>query len=263
MTLTNTMPPGALAPSPAPPRPAGPWWTLLTAVLSLGLWPLWRWSMMWQQFVRRDRPAQLARAAAARTSATEKQQRAIDRAVAKINRFPIIAAGPNFAFGVVALIAILMVLHRFPPHELWTLCFDPKGIHHWPMPQTAVKFHRAWVVLLWIGYGCQWLVVRRYVFATRALRSVMLPEAHRPSVGGPSIGWVLSAIVLCVLHAWWAIPMVLAGSIQRRHSIHYAGLLDVDSPVLFCIAPGCGARLALEARYCPRCGSNVARASRT
>ena len=93
--------------------------------------------------------------------------------------------------------------------------------------------------------------------------------------------WVIGAIVLCGMHAWWAIPMVLAGASQRRYADVIAPRLqqglsaqagdaaDADrrrvpaTANAFCPnaqlwQTGC----PRPAAFCPRCGSATVAADR-
>lgn len=240
-------------------RPAGPWRTFLAALFTFGLWPLLRWPRMWRQFIEVDRPRQISRAAAAKIGADDKQRRRIDRAVSHMTLVPILNAAPMVTLVLAVLLILTISGSEFAWSEIWELAYHPEHLVQWPISQQMLAFHSTWLTLLCVGYGCHWFVVRRYVFAVKDLdRAIGQRTLPRPSSGGPGARWVISAIPLCALGAWWAIPMVLAGSTQRRYSTVMApAVFERPSVVRFCRTTGCGARLIESARYCPRCGTQT------
>ena len=257
MRAATSIPTMPIAQSPRIAQPAGPWTTFWTALLSFGLWPLFRWPTMWRQFVELDRPRQINRAEAVRRVADDKQRRKIDRAMSGMTHIPILAAAPTVALGVAGLIILLLFGSGAHWSEIWLLAYHPDKIPRWPISQHMLQFHTTWLTLLCVGFGCQWFVVRRYVFAVkdldRAVGQRSLPRSH----GGPGFKWVLAAIPLCALGAWWAIPMVLAGSVQRRYSKlrEFVSAPAAPDTVRFCETKGCGLRLMDSAKFCPRCGA--------
>jgi hypothetical protein len=136
-----------------------------------------------------------------------------------------------------------------------------------------------WSAVLILGYLIHLLhvqahfsAVRRFlvrfnaVLALSGVRTVPLP---RRSVM-PGIIWLAGGLVMTVFGAWWAVPMVLAGSYQRRDAYRMhrdlgkilADRVEVLSqvkatPDVRCLTPRCHALLRPDARFCPRCGSAV------
>ena len=93
--------------------------------------------------------------------------------------------------------------------------------------------------------------------------------------GGLNPVWIVAALIFCGIHAWWGIPLVLAGAMQRRYMtvtsprlrsalaeqardiISPLGLRQVYGGERFCRGDRCGARMAAAANFCPRCGTPV------
>jgi hypothetical protein len=104
------------------------------------------------------------------------------------------------------------------------------------------------------------------VLAMSGVRTIPLP---RVSIL-PGLLWAAGGIILTTWGAWWALPMVLAGSIQRRDAFdmhrnlrttladRMAELSKVHIRIEpRCQTPRCQTVLRPAARFCPRCGTAV------
>jgi hypothetical protein len=136
-----------------------------------------------------------------------------------------------------------------------------------------------WSALLIGGYLLHFLHVQAHFSAVRrflvrfnavlAMSGVPTVPLPRRSIV-PSILWIAAGLVLTTFSAWWALPMALAGSYQRRDAYQMHRNLSkvladrVDAlmeakaaPDNRCQTPRCHALLRPNARFCPRCGSAV------
>jgi hypothetical protein len=136
-----------------------------------------------------------------------------------------------------------------------------------------------WSAVLILGYLIHFVHVQAHFSAVRrflirfnavlVLSGVHTVPLPRRSVI-PGIVWLAAGVVMTTFGAWWAVPMVLAGSYQRRDAYRMhrdlgkvlADRVEVLSlvkmtPDLRCQTPRCHALLRPDARFCPRCGSAV------
>ena len=93
--------------------------------------------------------------------------------------------------------------------------------------------YRVWVVALSIGYLVQFLHVRAHDSDVKRFVERFNPIAE--AEGLPAIRlrfrgwayfrplWILAAVILAVYHAWWGIPLILAGLARALHANHEPG----------------------------------------
>jgi hypothetical protein len=142
------------------------------------------------------------------------------------------------------------------------------------------KFVYLWASLLSAGYVVhfihvelhfsnvrQFLVRFNALLATRGVQTIALPRRTLL----PNLFWLAGGAVLAgCFSAWWAVPMVVVGSLQRRdafamHRDLRRALADrVNAlsiahslPEMRCSTPKCQTVIRPGSRFCPRCGSAV------
>jgi hypothetical protein len=146
--------------------------------------------------------------------------------------------------------------------------------------EPEANFYQIWLGTLMFGFICHWYAVRSHAVAVKDLLRWTngLAKEHsfnaideRPTQLGLNLLWIIIAISFCANAAWWAIPMVLAGAMQRRYvgktsPAVLTALADQAhigfSQVKFestrrCAAARCGAKVPGQAKFCPRCGAAV------
>lgn len=236
----------AFVPDSTTYRPSSPWLTLPLALLSFGLWPLWRWREQWLHFVALDRSHCIRVGRLRLQKATANERPRVLQACRQLGGLPVLLAGWLLALVASACILAVSFLTSDSADRFWQGTYTLASIH-------GFSLHWCWVLAVSFGYFCHWFSVRRYLFARRVLDETMMPPAD---LGPPGVAWVVVAVILCALGAWWAIPMALAGSLQRRHSV--LRYVPPASGVRTCRTTGCGRALPASALYCPRCGGTTA-----
>jgi hypothetical protein len=140
--------------------------------------------------------------------------------------------------------------------------------------------YAAWMTSLFIGYLVHWYAVRSHAVTVQSLvswtnrvaREHNLSRVHSEATRiGLGPVWILMGIAFCTQHAWWIIPLVFAGAMQRRYITRSSPALRMalanqarDGFAIgqypgdhFCRSQRCGARIPAQARFCPRCGAAV------
>lgn len=272
--------------TPIPARTWGPVFSGLIAWISLGLLPLWFWPRRWNALAETERLDMLALAAWWRHRAGLDNDDDLDSAVRRLGSQPIfmIVSLLILAF-VVAIMGLLFVEGwSFGQIRELTYGYRPYVLRpFWrPLNAEAVYLHQVWMSGLFIAYGCQWVAVRSRTFAMQALvvsinRIAGACGARAVSPPAVSSGlrplWVGVAIVFCLMHAWWGIPLALAGAMQRRYMLvtsprvraaladQLRGIIspsaEESSTARFCRGERCRAWLSADAKFCPRCGLAV------
>lgn len=144
-----------------------------------------------------------------------------------------------------------------------------------------------WSAGLSIGYALHWLQllihashVRQAVRAFNGLAIAEgLPPVREPRGVGLRPVWLAAALVMMTANAVWAIPMMLAGGMQRRYAsvtgpavrqavadrlrellLIRRPLMRVPTPVSLprtCPNPMCRGPMSRVANFCSRCGKHV------
>ncbi len=261
------------------------------AGVTFGLLPAIVWPWRWASLLDRDRPYYRDLANWWRTRVTAADADKLDDILDRLRPRPILMVLPWLAAAFTFASALLMLIYQRPDyHDLLprladcTYRFRP-GVHVWGTTLDR-HVHDVWLWGLTFAYACHFYAVRvqarcvgdlaRWTNAvTRGDRVRTVRSGSR--MLGLNALWVIGAIVLCGMHAWWAIPMVLAGASQRRYAdvisprlkqglSAQAGdamtLVGSSGPARFCPTPNCGNRLPAPAAFCPRCGSATVAADR-
>ena len=186
--------------------------------------------------------------------------------------------------------------------ELWFRQFlHYRG--HAPLRVVRTALYTGWVAALSLAFVAHWLQVQLHAGSVRrfldgfnkiAIHEGLSPVFLLPVGSGLRPMWVLGAIVMAWMNAPWGIPLMLAGSVQRRYvarvgpemrnalatRMREMTLLPRPAPVPTppaprparaaaaadtrrrCTTEGCRLPLPAGARFCPRCGHAAPRVDR-
>lgn len=294
------------SPSARQPRAGSAGWgvifTALVAALTFGILP----ALVWPERFRRLAAAEAERmhkllAWARGWGATQVQLAALEAAGRRIDAsafftiIPVaIAAFVAVTLGMEArqaalpwdrLVDLTYRFHDFSRQLMWMQSNAPSPSDAFAASQQlsrAASLHTLWCGALSIAYLAHWAQVglhrasmRRFVgYLNKTIESRgMMPVRLRE---GASIMWplaIVAAVVLVGYGAWWGIPMLLAGTAQRRYILTTSRALqvqlhdrmghDLRRPTVArrCQADGCRALLPLPAKFCPQCGTPVSAGS--
>lgn len=251
----------------------------LLAGVTFGLLPAALWPSRWARLLDRERHdyVDLTNWWRRRVATADAQQ--LDQVLNTLRPRPLLVVLPWLAVGFVA--AVLGVgCYLDGPQRVWQTTY---GFHYtlggWPVHGSFWDHLRtAWLWGLGAAYGVQYYAVRSHGRAVgdlvRWTNRVARDNNYRKvrnEAGRTGLGpiWVIAAVGFCVAHAWWAIPMAVAGAAQRRYADVATGRLRQSlraqagdatatgehAPARVCPANGCGALLPSSARYCSRCGT--------
>jgi hypothetical protein len=258
----------------APARAWGPWPSFFLSICSFGLLPLLVWPRRWNAFAELERQQMISLAGWWRRRASPMQAQSLDAAISQL--------GPQSMFTIVPVLILVFVGVRMVSflndgrslENILGLTVGYPRYRRWVWNPIEMNLHVVWIVSLLIGYACHWLGVRNHALAMESLamkiNEIAGPGRARSFVAvssGLNPLWIGAAILLCGMHAWWGIPLVLAGAMQRKYmkstSPRLRGALVqqlLDRPAAqseLCRTPGCGAVRRMGANFCPRCGARV------
>lgn len=272
-------------------RPAAASWgwmkTVLLAAPSLGLLPLLVWPIKFREVAAEE--AEMLNTLALWAEQRGRAPRSIAPLKQAANRarpspFPIIV---SVLAAVLVVGAYVVAFRQAPGFSLdrllhWTYYTD--FFRHGAMSHRDVLY-LIWQCSLGVGFAVQWHAigehranVRRFIGGLNPVLEAewLAPVAPPRDSRGAWIrrAWVLLAVVLCFYHAFWAIPMALAGMAQRRYTESTAPCLRRelarrvrDAVVLRplstpaqpapprCQNQRCLAPVRASAAFCARCGT--------
>ena len=262
--------------------PSTPLATALMAGLTFGLLPAVVWPLRWATFLDRERAGYLDLAHWWRRRVDPAEAQPSDGVLNTLRPRPILVVLPWLAVGFVATVLGVGAYLDGPQH-VWAVTY---GYHNgldpasWPAGgSTWRNLHSAWLWTLFAAYAIHWYAVRSHGQAvgdlvrwTNRLTRDNGDRRVRNEAARLGLGplWVTIAVGACFVHAWWAVPMVLAGAAQRRYAdvgtVRLGRALRAQAGEVVatagggtsagpCPAPECGAVLPPKAKFCPRCGS--------
>ena len=257
--------------------------TIATAV-SFGLLPALIWPWRWATLLDRDRPYYRDLAVWWQRRVAPVDAKQLDAVLNDLRPRPILMVLPWLAAAFAAL-AVGGYAANYDPvwRHLIEVTFGrhQPPFHFRPLPLPGGdRTHLVWEWALGFAYACQWYAVRSHGRAVGQLVHWTNKVARDNGLGrvrneaarlglGPI--WVVAAVGLCYAHAWWAIPMAVAGAAQRRYAMAGTPRLQQalatqasqalaisggdGRPDRFCPTSHCGQRLPAPAQFCPRCGT--------
>jgi hypothetical protein len=263
-----------------PARTWGPFSSFILSICTFGILPLLVWPRRWNAFAEYERRQMISLATFWRRRATPMQAQALDASISQIGPQSIYTIVPILILVFMGMMASIMAVSFFHDGRIaddFILRGDFVGLHRyqwWTPEPVETNLHIIWIASLLIGYICHWAAVRSHALAVESL--AMQIKGIAGSQGGGSFVavssglnplWIVAAVVLCSMHAWWGIPLVLAGAMQRKYMRSTSPRIRralaeqlMDRPMgqgSFCGTAGCGAAKREGAKFCPRCGANV------
>jgi hypothetical protein len=256
--------------------------TMLIGAASFGTLPLLAWPIRLRDLFAGEaaRLMEISRVAVADPTAPNRS--ALVRAARQTGPFWLFWVLPVLAASFLITGAAMFLLsggHAAFDH-LVRLTYRAGQTAAWDDPLTTVQsVFGVWSAVLIGGYLLLFLhvqihfsAVRRFlvrfngILAISGIETIRLP---RRSIV-PGLIWLAGGVAMTAFGAWWAIPMVLAGSIQRRGAFQMHrqlgndladrvdALLQVTTlPRQRCQTTRCHALLRADSRFCGRCGGAV------
>jgi hypothetical protein len=256
----------------------------ITGLLTFGLLPLWKLHRQFRDYITFEKQQLWHLAEWLRVRRGGEETLALHEALRK-HRTSIFLSLVKFCGAAAFIAAVFVEMHgRFRLRGLIDETYKLNWVRDWPGHTIWV----AWIAGLGIAYAAHWLQVilherRLERFADKfnkvALREGVAPIADPPFDLGINTGWIIGAGLLAWLGgALWAIPMALAGAVQRRYINRTATrtrgeLLDRARTMIAqqrpavavpnyaihgrrCDNPRCRAAIKAGARFCSRCGTS-------
>ncbi len=262
--------------------------TLLIGGLSGGVLPLLSWSHSLRQYIRHEQQQLWHLAEWMRLQNADPNVAALLVHAERIRPRLLLS---TCAHGTLAMLGIFFTL------QLWN---DPAPLsqligsaRYGPFFDGRVELFIAWQVGVSLAYVFHWLAVqlhaadvRRFVqtLNTVAKRQGLPPLSYPPVGTGARPLWLLGMLPLIVAGSLWALPMMLAGAVQRGYISRTSARLRLEAadgvrtfllrqrPVLRlaslreahlqeahrCAERNCGCVIAPLANFCVRCGARAA-----
>jgi hypothetical protein len=235
--------------SALPASTAGPFVAAFVALISFGLLPLFIWPTRWAGYVDVERADLLDLISRWRSRVAPSDARKLDRIARQFRPRPMLMVLPWLVSGFAGVLMIALLCQGDSLRDISQLTFghnervrlaeywtagdrDANDIavagfnidhFHW---QLRKHLYQVWLGGFIFAYCLHWYSVRSHASAvdslvnwTNRLASTNgLPTVQNDSRNtGLKFFWIILAIGLCASGAWWGIPMVLAGAMQRRY----------------------------------------------
>jgi hypothetical protein len=274
------------------PRPWGAFSSFFIALLSLGVLPMLLWHDRFRDFVDQERQylrrfADWIRLQSARPETMDLRVAGDDLG----SRSLLSTLGFLCILGVCLLFAVGLNNDRSAGSLAQQVLAHTYNFHwprQWTFPLTdGERLFAGWSIGLSIAYLFHWLQVqshasdvRRFVgYANSIFRSAGIPRIPQPRIGlGIAFFWMIAGAILASKGAWWGLAMALTGAAQQRYmgtqSLRLRRALAARVREMACLPAAddtrltgstrrcpharCLAPIATSARFCPRCGHNVA-----
>lgn len=284
----------AAKPGPSP----GLFRVIFSGVLTLGLWPMLMWPRRNIRLIRYDKDQLWHLTEWLRQRLGAEKVYELDGAMKQV-RLPLLLWGLGWTWAGVCLLITVGWFLQMPlfPVGRWVELWQTAGFSAEPYTVTyfmegtwrlSVRLATMWFWTVTPFFSMHWLAMQFHAAAVRRYVAAFNQVSLRHGIMGvdvPGVGlglrplWMLSGLILAMMGALWAIPMMLAGAIQRTYSVNVAratrtqlaekvrlvmGMLHPEmassKPVWIgelCQNTLCRARLSAGAQYCPRCGQRV------
>jgi len=262
--------------------------TLLFSTISFGIYPLIVWPMGLRRLIMHERVQMVNLAEWMRLRSGNPNAARLTMAADRIKPIGLLSYMPIF---LATLVAVVVVTVSGPANLPFRQALDSTfhyGRTSTQLPQsTTSNVFLVWTAGLTVGYVMHWLQLllhaanmRNAVRAFNNLATVEgLPPVREPRGIGLRPIWLAAALIMMTANAIWAIPMMLAGGMQRRYvevtgptirsalAGHLRSLLLVRRPAMrvpmavslprHCPNPACRSNMSRIANFCPRCGRHV------
>jgi hypothetical protein len=238
------------------------------SIVTFGLLPLWIWSRRWARFSSAERQELTQLAIWWRQRVSPMQVNRIDAAVRQLRWGSSLTIVPLIVLAAVGSSIVWLLFQGFSVEQVLEMTYHDRWMFFWWNGSRVSLEPRAfWMTALLLGYACQWMAVRSHTMAVDSLAAA-IGGASLPTVtrSGLNVLWIAALIVFCGMRAWWGIPLVLAGAMQRRY-VQVNGprmrtalaeqARQIASPMRICRTYRCSTHLAAGANFCPRCGTAV------
>ena len=262
--------------------------TLFLSVVSFGVLPLLRWTQNLRRYVLLERQQLWHLAEWLRLQTAHPDAQTLPVEAEKI-RWRSALAGTALAWvGALAFVfAAELFVRGAYPSPLRSVISWTYGIRYEAGKTRADQFG-IWTLCLSIAYALHWLQVqlhagdvRRFLEKfNRVLEWEGVEPLSRPRGGiGLQPLWIIAAAGLCAVGAYWGVPLMLAGAVQRRYISRTSACVRAEAadrvrtilllrrPVLrvppfaratiLCRTSGCRAPIPLLANFCARCGARA------
>jgi len=262
--------------------------TLLWSTVTFGIGPLLVWPRGLRGLIATERSQflHLAEWMRLRSGAPDTSQLVAAAERVKIN--PILSYGPVWiASAVVIAFGIIFSQVGFSVRDLIASTYHfGRG---WPRigPIAANELFTIWSTGLLTAYTLHWFQLLAHASkvrnAVRAFNELAIPQGLPPVREPRGVGlrpiWLAAALVMMSANAMWAIPMMLAGGMQRRYAavtgpalrgavadrlrdmlMVRRPMMRVPSPIAVqrrCPNEQCRAEMPRIANFCPTCGKHV------
>ncbi len=260
---------------------------LVVAGLTFGLLPAVVWPWRWATLLDRDRPYYRDLAVWWQRRVAPADAKRLDAVLTDLRPRPILMVLPWLAVAFAGLwMGVYASGYDFDLRHLFavTLGYHEPGVRFsYPLPASnGERTHAVWLWALTFAYACHWYAVRSHGRAVGDLVRWTNKVARDNGLGrvsneagrlGVNAVWVIAGAGLCWVHAWWGVPLVMAGAAQRRYAAVGTPRLqqalsaqagqamavtgDDGRPERFCPTPHCGHRVPAAAKFCPRCGTTT------
>ena len=257
-----------------PTRTWGPFSSFILSICTFGILPLLVWPRRWNAFAEYERRQMISLATFWRRRATPMQAQALDASISQMGPQSIFTVVPILILVFVGMMVVSLLNDGRSMENILRMILGYHRYHWWFLDPLDMKLYAIWTISLLIGYICHWAAVRSHALAVESLAVKINGIAGVRGAGrfvGVTSGlnplWIVAAVALRGMHAWWGIPLVLAGAMQRKYMNSTSPRIRqalvgqlLDGPTgqaSFCNIPGCGAPKRDQANYCPRCGAHV------
>jgi hypothetical protein len=264
--------------------------TLLVGVASFGVLPLLRWTQQFHRYVRLERQQLWHLAEWLRLQTAHPDAAKLPAETEEIRwRTALAATSLAWLGALLAVFALDLTLRgTYPlPFVDWLVSWTYG--QRLATGKTRADLHGVWTLCLCIAYALHWLHVqfhagdvRRFVEKfNRVLEWEGAAPLTPPRVGiGLHPAWMIAAAgIMFVGGAYWGLPLMLAGAVQRRYISRTSAHLRAEAadrvrtmlllrrpamrvpvlarPTILCRTPGCRAPIPLLANFCARCGGRA------
>ena len=208
------------------PRTWGPFKTLLLAAATFGLWPLLAWGRRFRDFAVTEHTQLWHVAEWVRLRTGHAQGDALQEMAERVRFNPAIRL-LSLGLGVGVAMALLIAMDwRGGMGSLMSATYGYVWRVSGSSSGRARLLFTLWALGLSLAYALHWIAVQQYVIRVRRFIELLNTIARSQNVDpvwmppvetGVRPMWLLAGVILLTLGAFWAVPLMLAGALQRRY----------------------------------------------